>query len=215
MVSVLLTVFLLQLAIHLVNTFGAQAVNELVPYHAPGRESAANTTQLWNLYTKLPTPQSKDADESSRLRKEVARLHREMKSISAQDDFAKWARVIPAASLTSFRTTFDRLITAARWLGTQGLQFFCNFYYSKQAMFWLPQGWVPYHVEWVLSFPKAQMGAVSINIWSMACASVIALASEGIRASLTLKDGRVREGSNKGEKIKMEALGAGGGKKEL
>ncbi|KAK3626553.1 GET complex subunit get1 [Elasticomyces elasticus] len=211
MVSVLLTVFLLQLAIHLVNTFGAQAVNEL----------------LWNLYTRLPTPQSKDTDESSRLRKEVARLHREMKSISAQDDFAKWARVRrehdkakdkydkQSASLTSFRTTFDRLITAARWLGTQGLQFFCNFYYSKQAMFWLPQGWVPYHVEWVLSFPKAQMGAVSINIWSMACASVIALASEGIRASLTLKDGRVREGSNKGEKIKMEALGAGGGKKEL
>ncbi|KAK0865284.1 GET complex subunit get1 [Friedmanniomyces endolithicus] len=210
MVSVLLIVFVLQLAIHLVNKYGAQRVNEL----------------LWTIYTKLPTPQSKDAGESSKLRQDVVRLNREMKAVSAQDDFAKWARIRrehdkakdkydkQSADLTSFRTTFDRLVTAARWLGTQGANFLCNTYLSKDAMFWLPQGWVPYHVEWVLSFPRAPMGAVSINIWSMACACVIAMVSEGVQASLTLREGRVREGANKGEKLKMEALGSGS-KKEL
>ncbi|TKA83497.1 hypothetical protein B0A55_00546 [Friedmanniomyces simplex] len=214
MVSVLLLVFLLQLAIHLVNTFGAKAVNELVftITISPEKEVTANS--------------SKDADESATLRREVVRLNREMKAVSAQDDFAKWARIRrehdkakdkydkQSASLTSFRTTFDRLITAARWLGTQGLQFFCNAYFSKEAMFWLPQGWVPSHVEWVLGFPRAPQGAVSINIWSMACASVIAMVSEGARAGLTLREGRVREGANKGEKLKMEGGGVGG-KKEL
>lgn len=77
MASVLLVVFLLQLAIHLLNTFGAQTINEL----------------LWTLYTALPTPQSKDAAESSKLRADVVRLNREMKAVSAQDDFAKWARI--------------------------------------------------------------------------------------------------------------------------
>jgi hypothetical protein len=49
-------------------------------------------------------------------------------------------------------------------------------------MFWIPAGWVPYYVEWVLSFPRAPLGSVSINIWGIACASMIALAAEGVAA---------------------------------
>lgn len=49
--------------------------------------------QLWTLYTKLPTPQSKDAESSAQLRAEVVRLNREMTATSAQDNFAKWARL--------------------------------------------------------------------------------------------------------------------------
>ena len=75
---------------------------------------------------------------------------------------------------------------------------------------------VPYPVEWVLSFPRAPVGGVSINIWSIACAGVIALVSEGVRAGWTLNEARVVEG---GEKIGMQPMlaGAGGGKskKEL
>ena len=49
--------------------------------------------QLWLLYTKLPTPQSKQAAAGATLRKEVVRLNREMTNTSAQDDFAKWAKL--------------------------------------------------------------------------------------------------------------------------
>lgn len=117
-----------------------------------------------------------------------------------------------AGSLQSFRSTFDKAVSALRWAGTQGLQFFCNFYFSKSPMFWLPQNWVPYPVEWVLAFPRAPTGAVSINVWAMACAAVIAMMSEAVRGIWALRVGKVPEGEDKGQRLKMEAVG---GKKGL
>lgn len=74
-------------------------------------------------------------------------------------------------------------------------------------MFWLPKGWVPYQVEWVLSFPRAPLGSVSINLWALSCAAVIGMLSEGIRAVMTLKEGKVvgeKGKSNEGERLKKE-----------
>lgn len=51
-------------------------------------------------------------------------------------------------------------------------------------MFELPPGWVPYYVEWVLSFPRAPLGTISIQVWSTACATAIALIGELLAASL-------------------------------
>lgn len=66
----------------------------------------------------------------------------------------------------------------ARWLSTNGLKIFLQFYYTKTPMFALPEGWLPYPVEWVLSFPKAPVGTVSIQMWSNVCAAAIALFAE-------------------------------------
>ncbi|KAG9574377.1 hypothetical protein KCU77_g15598, partial [Aureobasidium melanogenum] len=77
MVSLLLAVFLLNVVIHLINTLGAATINEL----------------LWVLYNKLPTPTAKDAQNAARLKKEVVRLKREMNAVSAQDEFARWAKL--------------------------------------------------------------------------------------------------------------------------
>lgn len=148
---------------------------------------------------------------------------------SAQDDFAKWARLRRqhdkakdkyeerSRSQQSFRYTFDRAVSALRWLSTQGLNFYINLSYAKQAMFWLPQGWVPYPAEWVLSFPRAPLGSISINIWAIACASVIGMVSEGLIALWTLRTGTVVEGPRKGGKVQMEPMGVGiaSEKKEL
>lgn len=49
--------------------------------------------KLWLIYTKLPTKTSKTSTEQVVLRREVVRLKREMNATSAQDDFAKWARL--------------------------------------------------------------------------------------------------------------------------
>nr|XP_023907968.1 protein get1-like [Quercus suber] len=209
MVSVLLVVFVVQLSLHLLNSVGSQAVSDL----------------LWYIYTKLPTPQSKDAATIASLRGEVVRLNREMRAVSAQDDFAKWARLRrehdkmkdkydkASTSTQSFRQTFDRIISALRFIGTQGVNFLLNSYFAKQALFWLPQGWVPYQVEWVLSFPRAPLGSVSINIWAIACGSVITMASEAVRASWKLKAEKGVSSASKGAPIKMQGIGAG--KKEL
>ena len=53
-------------------------------------------------------------------------------------------------------------------------------------MYWLPRGWVPGYVEWVLCFPKAPMGSVSIQIWGIACASVITMVGSAAAASFVL-----------------------------
>lgn len=87
-------------------------------------------------------------------------------------------------------------------------------------MFWLPQGWVPYPAEWILSFPRAPLGSISINIWAMACAAMIGLVSEAVVGVWTLRSGEVIVGERKGEKIRMEPMtaaggGKGGEKKEL
>lgn len=72
----------------------------------------------------------------------------------------------------------------ARWISTNGFKIFLQFYYSKTPVFELPPGWVPYYVEWVLSFPRAPLGTISIQVWSSACAAAIALSGELLSASL-------------------------------
>jgi hypothetical protein len=88
-------------------------------------------------------------------------------------------------------------------------------------MFWMPAGWLPYYVEWILSFPRAPLGSVSINVWGIACASIIALAAEGLAAVWVLVThkptpaaaGKQRE---KEEAMAFKAPTAGSGeKKEL
>ncbi|KAL8655911.1 MAG: hypothetical protein Q9226_002854 [Calogaya cf. arnoldii] len=77
MPSLLLIVFILQLTIHLINTVGATAIDEL----------------LWTLYNTFPTPTRSAVHESKTLRADVARLRKEMNSTSSQDEFAKWAKL--------------------------------------------------------------------------------------------------------------------------
>ena len=196
--------------------------------------STNSPTQLWHLFTLLPTSQSHSTSNLSALRRDVVRLNRDMTATSAQDEFSKWAKLrrqhdkakdkydALARDQQSFRTNFDRIVSVLRWLGTQGLNFFCNAYFSAQPMFWLPRGWVPYAAEWVLSFPRAPVGSISINVWGIACASVIGMVTQGAVGVWTLRSGEVKVGPTAGEKIRLEKLGGmdgggGGGreKKEL
>jgi hypothetical protein len=73
-------------------------------------------------------------------------------------------------------------------------------------MFWMPAGWVPYYVEWILSFPRAPLGCVSINVWGIACASMIALASEGLAAGWVLVTHRPTPAAAQKQRGKEEAM---------
>ncbi|MCJ1323715.1 GET complex subunit get1 [Thelotrema lepadinum] len=206
-------IFALQLLIHLANTVGASAINDA----------------LWSLYTSLPTTStSSDFTQLRKLRKEVLRLKTELNATSAQDEFAKWAKLQrqhdkavgehdkKSQSLQSFRTSFTTFLTTLRWIATNGVIWLLQFWYGKEPMFWLARGWVPWGVEWVLSFPRAPMGSVSIQIWCMACATVVkmigAAAVAGWGLWLAQRAGRM----GKGEKVTMGAGGgtAGGGRGE-
>ncbi|GAM82809.1 hypothetical protein ANO11243_007950 [Dothideomycetidae sp. 11243] len=211
MLSLLLLPFLVQLAIHLINTFGASTINEL----------------LWALFNRLiPNQTSRDASDATRLQREVVRLKRELAGISAQDEFTRWAKLRrqldkavaeqekKASGVNATRAKFDTAANTLRWAGTTGLRFVLQFWFSKRPMFWIPNGWVPAYVEWVLAFPRAPTGSVSMQVWWIACASVIALVGEAVGATIVLASGTKQR-----EKVAMlasqEKDGKSTGKKEL
>ncbi|RHZ73449.1 GET complex subunit get1 [Aspergillus turcosus] len=180
MLSLILTIFFVHVAIYLVNTVGASTIDTL----------------LWILYLKLPTSTSKNAREQSRLKHEVVQLKREMNNTSSQDEFAKWAKLrrkhdkimdeyeTMNKKLTAHKTSFDWSVKIARWLSTNGLKIFLQFYYSKTPVFALPAGWFPSYVEWVLSFPRAPRGSVSVQVWNSVCATAIAVMAEIVTSML-------------------------------
>jgi hypothetical protein len=92
-----------------------------------------------------------------------------------------------------------------RMVSTNGLRLFLQFWYAKRALYYIPKGWAPYYAEWILSFPKAPIGSVSIQIWGIACASVIALVSEALVAVFVLAMGQLAESKRSAGKPKTEA----------
>ncbi|KAI0974959.1 CHD5 domain-containing protein [Xylaria arbuscula] len=178
MPSLLLVVLVVEVAVHLVNTIGAATINNM----------------LWNIYLALPTEVSKQADEKNKLQKEYLTIRRDLNATSSQDQFAKWAKLRRQhdkqleqleqikASNDASKAKFDRTAGIIRWCGTSGIKFILPWIYGKEPMFWLPSGWFPYYVEWILSFPRAPLGSISIVSWQTACAAAVLLLSDAIKA---------------------------------
>lgn len=86
-------------------------------------------------------------------------------------------------------------------------------------MFWIPQGWAPYYAEWLLSFPRAPLGSVSVNMWVMASAAVIVLAHDALSALVALlgRTGtkQTKEKTRQPMKVPAEKHGEGDRKKDL
>lgn len=78
-------------------------------------------------------------------------------------------------SLESARSRFDSTLTALRLLITRAPQYIIPFWYATEPMFWLPYGWFPYYAEWIISFPRAPLGSVSIASWQLACTGIVTL----------------------------------------
>lgn len=64
-------------------------------------------------------------------------------------------------------------------------------------MFWLPHGWFPYYAEWIISFPRAPMGSVSVASWQLACTGVITLVADTITAIIGLVVAATQGGKGK------------------
>ncbi|QDS76394.1 hypothetical protein FKW77_003773 [Venturia effusa] len=189
MPSLLLVTFLLELTLHLINTIGTTPINE----------------SLWSAYTTILPSQAEGSAKVTTLKREVVRLKRELAATSAQDDFAKWAKLKRqhdkaaaeyeklASETNGAKTSFISRTNTVRTILTTGLKLFLQFWYSKQALFWIPKGWIPYYAEWILSFPRAPLGSVSLQVWTLACSSVVAMVSEALVAALVLGVGAMKE----------------------
>ncbi|KLT40083.1 protein GET1 [Cutaneotrichosporon oleaginosum] len=141
-----------------------------------------------------------------RLRAQVLQDKAELAKTSSQDEFAKWAKLrrkvdkgladleTTNTSLSSARAAFGLRFSSLIWVVTTGASFFLVWWYRRVPVFWLPAGWVPGPVAWVLAFPgaprgkarattKLTPGSVSVGAWSTVCKQVL-LTAEGIVKAL-------------------------------
>ncbi|KPM45752.1 hypothetical protein AK830_g743 [Neonectria ditissima] len=174
MPSLLVAIFAVELVVNIINAIGATTINNL----------------LWTLINFLPVPTSKAAGEQRKLQADYLKVRRELTGTSSQDEFAKWAKLrrqhdklleqleTKKKSTEAARSQFDTYLTGARVVLTRAPQYFLPFWFATEPMFWLPHGWFPYYAEWILSFPRAPIGSVSIASWQLACTGVIALFSD-------------------------------------
>lgn len=68
---------------------------------------------------------------------------------------------------------------------------------------------MPYYAEWLLSFPRAPLGSISIQAWSLACAAIILLVSDALVATIALVTGAGKGSAQKGEPMKVPGEKAG------
>ncbi|RPA95579.1 hypothetical protein L873DRAFT_1812694 [Choiromyces venosus 120613-1] len=181
MISLLILIVVLTIATHLVNTLGATAINNA----------------LWMIYTSLPTKTSQEVRNQKELQKEVVKLRTELRGTSSQDEFAKWAKlrrvldkkITDLEKLTSSvnvtRTKFDTQTGFIRWVSTSGASWAISLWYRREPVFWIPEGWVPGYVEWGLSFPKAPIGSVSVQVWTFAVTQVLRVIAPIIGSLIT------------------------------
>ncbi|KAK2748730.1 GET complex subunit get1 [Myotisia sp. PD_48] len=205
MAALLVAVLFLNIVIYLINTIGAKTIDNLI----------------WLLYLSLPNKTSKAVQEQRVAKAAVLKLKGQMNATSSQDEFAKWAKLrrqhdkamedyeVKNKKLGEYKSTFDWRVKTGRWATTTGLKMFLQFWYSKSPMFNLPPGWFPWQVEWILSFPRAPMGTVSIQIWGGACSTVIPMIGNGIGAILVYfgVKSKPQEPTEKDEKAKVESAG--------
>lgn len=90
------------------------------------------------------------------------------------------------SGIDATKASFDKTVTTMRWFTTSAPRWFLPFWYAREPMFWLPHGWFPYYAEWLISFPRAPLGSVSVASWQLACTSVIALVKDAIEALVVL-----------------------------
>ncbi|CCT74031.1 probable Protein GET1 [Fusarium fujikuroi] len=202
MASLMLSIFVVEVVVNLVNTIGAAAINNL----------------LWTIINFLPVSTAKAAGEQRKLQTDYLKVRRDLNSTSSQDEFAKWAKLrrqhdklleqLEKTKKTNeaARSNFDKILTVLRVVVTRAPQYFLPFWYATEPMFWLPYGWFPYWAEWILSFPRAPIGSVSIASWQLACTGVIALFSDlivGI-AGLLLNAKQAKEAPVAAQKVAAE-----------
>ncbi|GEQ70068.1 hypothetical protein JCM33374_g3744 [Metschnikowia sp. JCM 33374] len=144
---------------------------------------------VWNAYTwfasKTGHPKLAKLAEK---RKELVQINRERKSISAQDQYARWTKLnrafdkvsteIGALSeqVSSEKATVSKLVGLAITITTTAPIWFSRFWYRKVVLLYFPAGVLPYPVEWVLALPFTATGGLGLTVWMFAVNSVLSSA---------------------------------------
>ncbi|KAF7321865.1 Protein GET1 [Mycena kentingensis (nom. inval.)] len=125
-----------------------------------------------------------EAQRQKALKNELLTLKAELLRTSAQDQFAKWAKLRRSVDkglaeleklngeIATRRSKFSLQFNSVVWVFTTGLQFGVGWWFRKSAVFYLPPGWLG-PLGWWLAFPFAPKGSVSVGVWQMACRRIL------------------------------------------
>ncbi|EEB06139.1 GET complex subunit Get1 [Schizosaccharomyces japonicus yFS275] len=119
------------------------------------------------------------------LRLQLLSTKRDLNNVSAQDEFAKWARLNrkfdqlnvkweKQSKIVSQKSEgVKKLISLTFWIVTRGYRFIVQFKNSGNPVFAVPEGMLPTWALWFLALPKAKTGYVSVAVWNFASQKVI------------------------------------------
>ena len=100
---------------------------------------------------------------------------------------------------------FTSKMNTARFVIITAARLYIQWTYTREPIYWLPKGWIPWYGEWILSFPRAPSGSVSVQVWQLACGAVLGMLAEAVGAlvALALEFGKGTS-DNSGQKASME-----------
>ncbi|PVG00995.1 hypothetical protein CPB86DRAFT_773417 [Serendipita vermifera] len=145
---------------------------------------------VYAIYARLFVSQL--VKEQKELKVTIITTKTELNQTSAQDEFAKWAKLRRKldkslsdleklnARLSAYKASFSSTFNWIVWFATTGAQFVLVWWYRRDPVFYLPPGWFgPF--TWILSLPSAPSGSVSGAVWQMACQRVLKLVERTVK----------------------------------
>ncbi|KAH7888869.1 WRB/Get1 family [Phlebopus sp. FC_14] len=175
--SLILTIFALVFVTELISWIGQSVLLELA----------------WGVYRRIFLAVA--VSRQRELKAELLTTKKELMQTSAQDQFAKWAKLRRSVDkglaeleklngeLASQRSGFSVKFNSLVWILTTGLQFVIGWWYRKSAVFYLPPGWLG-PLTWGLALPFAPKGSVSVGVWQMACRRVIKVGERTVKNTI-------------------------------
>ncbi|KAF9237560.1 WRB/Get1 family [Melanogaster broomeanus] len=176
--SLILTIFALVFIAELISWVGRSVLLELA----------------WALYCRVFMNAS--YTRQRQLKAELLTTKKELMQTSAQDQFAKWAKLRRSVDkglaeleklngeVSSAKSAFSMKFNSLIWILTTGLQFVLGWWYRKSAVFYLPPNWLG-PLTWTLALPFAPKGSVSVGVWQMACRRVIKVGERTVKSMIS------------------------------
>lgn len=150
---------------------------------AVGKSTVLNW--CWNVYSIIASKVGKpEFVELAQKRQELVHINKERKSISAQDQYAKWTKLNRSydrasaevktlvSQVSTEKANVNKAVGMAITILTVVPVWTCRIWYRKTVLFYLPGGYMPHPLEWLLAFPFTVVGGIGIPVWMFAVNSL-------------------------------------------
>ena len=141
----------------------------------------------WQLYLIIGPKLglNKGFNEYGQKRKELWETTREKRSISAQDQYAKWTKLnrkcdklnaelkLLEEQISKDKAKVNTVVNQILFLLISGPVWFFRIWYRKNVLFYLPKGALPKQIEWVMALPFFATGTVGLTMWMQCVGQVL------------------------------------------